>query len=44
MAFMYVLQYCLFYGIFYVLSVEVPLQDYSRGRDTEVWIPVLSLL
>lgn len=42
--FMHVLQYYLFYEISYVLSVEVALQDYSRGQDPEIWIPVLSLL
>lgn len=40
----HVLQYYLFYESFYVLAVEVPLQDYSRGQDPEIWILVLSLL
>lgn len=40
---MHVLQYYLFYEISYVLSVEVTLQEYSRGQGPEVWIPGLSL-
>lgn len=30
--------------ISYVLSVEVPLQDCSKGQNPETWIPVMSFL